>query len=211
MVWESISSENMLPLFFFCNTHDVVGPVCISRAEFTLASPCGRAWLLRVSEWAESLPPLPFYPRWMNECRVLVPPRFSWVFDGGDDDGDPKPQRNHRRRRSRSVEDDEEGHLIYHSGDMLRERCIEYTLFCIFISFTAYFVFWGQTLHDKNSYRLNFGPDKCSWQHLNLSWCVQHSICLFCLSFMYWFFYFHRSKIQSESDRAVVSTSIFCL
>ncbi|XP_056625205.1 dual specificity protein kinase CLK4 isoform X1 [Triplophysa dalaica] len=30
--------------------------------------------------------------------------------------------RNHRRRRSRSVEDDEEGHLIYHSGDMLRER-----------------------------------------------------------------------------------------
>ncbi|KAI7801624.1 CDC like kinase 4a, partial [Triplophysa rosa] len=30
--------------------------------------------------------------------------------------------RNHRRKRSRSVEDDEEGHLIYHSGDMLRER-----------------------------------------------------------------------------------------
>ncbi|XP_076878054.1 dual specificity protein kinase CLK4 isoform X2 [Brachyhypopomus gauderio] len=30
--------------------------------------------------------------------------------------------RSHRRKRSRSVEDDEEGHLIYHSGDMLRAR-----------------------------------------------------------------------------------------
>lgn len=66
------------------------------------------------------------------------PPRFSWVNDdGGDDDGGgPKPQRSHRRKRSRSIEDDEEGHLIYHSGDMLRARCIEYTLFCIsFVSF----------------------------------------------------------------------------
>lgn len=162
-------------------------------------------WMGRITSPSSVLPSL---NEWMPRSG---PPRFSWVFDGGDDDGDPKPQRNHRRRRSRSVEDDEEGHLIYHSGDMLRERCIEYTLFCIFISFTAYFVFWGQTWHDKNSFRLNFGPDKCSWQHLNLSWCVQHSICLFCLSFMYWFFYFHRSKIQSESDRAVVSSSIFCL
>ncbi|XP_036380789.1 dual specificity protein kinase CLK4b [Megalops cyprinoides] len=30
--------------------------------------------------------------------------------------------RNHRRKRSRSFEDDEEGHLIYHSGHMLRAR-----------------------------------------------------------------------------------------
>ncbi|KAK2890886.1 hypothetical protein Q8A67_013529 [Cirrhinus molitorella] len=30
--------------------------------------------------------------------------------------------RSHRRKRSRSIEDDEEGHLIYHSGDMLRAR-----------------------------------------------------------------------------------------
>ncbi|XP_036424615.1 dual specificity protein kinase CLK4 isoform X2 [Colossoma macropomum] len=30
--------------------------------------------------------------------------------------------RSHRRKRSRSVEDDEEGHLIYHSGDILRAR-----------------------------------------------------------------------------------------
>uniref|UniRef100_A0A671N8N6 dual-specificity kinase n=1 Tax=Sinocyclocheilus anshuiensis TaxID=1608454 RepID=A0A671N8N6_9TELE len=57
------------------------------------------------------------------------PPRFSWVWvndDGGDDDdgGGPKPQRSHRRKRSRSIEDDEEGHLIYHSGYMLRARCI---------------------------------------------------------------------------------------
>lgn len=41
-------------------------------------------------------------------------------------------RRSHQRRsrkRSRSVEDDDEGHLIYHSGDMLRARCIEYILF----------------------------------------------------------------------------------
>uniref|UniRef100_A0A8C5EPA0 dual-specificity kinase n=1 Tax=Gouania willdenowi TaxID=441366 RepID=A0A8C5EPA0_GOUWI len=31
--------------------------------------------------------------------------------------------------RSRSVEDDDEGHLIYHTGDMLKARCIEYTPF----------------------------------------------------------------------------------
>ncbi|KAI1898440.1 hypothetical protein AGOR_G00072370 [Albula goreensis] len=30
--------------------------------------------------------------------------------------------RSHRRKRSRSFEDDEEGHLIYHSGHMLRAR-----------------------------------------------------------------------------------------
>lgn len=84
------------------------------------------------------------------------PPRFLWVNDDGadDDDGGPKPQRNHRRKRSRSVEDDEEGHLIYHSGDMLRARCIEYTLFCFFLSSVSLFlsllifVFWGQTLLD---------------------------------------------------------------
>uniref|UniRef100_A0A3P9JU45 dual-specificity kinase n=1 Tax=Oryzias latipes TaxID=8090 RepID=A0A3P9JU45_ORYLA len=36
---------------------------------------------------------------------------------------------HHRRKRSRSVEDDGEGHLIYHSGDMLRARYeIVYTL-----------------------------------------------------------------------------------
>uniref|UniRef100_A0AAX7UT92 dual-specificity kinase n=1 Tax=Astatotilapia calliptera TaxID=8154 RepID=A0AAX7UT92_ASTCA len=29
---------------------------------------------------------------------------------------------HHRRKRSRSFEDDDEGHLIYHSGDMLRAR-----------------------------------------------------------------------------------------
>uniref|UniRef100_A0A8U7MYF1 CDC like kinase 4 n=1 Tax=Corvus moneduloides TaxID=1196302 RepID=A0A8U7MYF1_CORMO len=34
--------------------------------------------------------------------------------------------KSHRRKRSRSVEDDEEGHLICESGDVLRARCIEY-------------------------------------------------------------------------------------
>lgn len=41
-------------------------------------------------------------------------------------------RRSHHRRsrkRSRSFEDDDEGHLIYHSGDMLRARCIEYIPF----------------------------------------------------------------------------------
>ncbi|KAL4659812.1 dual specificity protein kinase CLK4-like isoform X1 [Arapaima gigas] len=37
--------------------------------------------------------------------------------------------RSHRRNRSRSFEDDEEGHLIYHNGHMLRARCIEYIPF----------------------------------------------------------------------------------
>lgn len=40
-------------------------------------------------------------------------------------------QKSQRRKRSRSVEDDEEGHLICESGDVLRARCIEHfsTLF----------------------------------------------------------------------------------
>ena len=42
-------------------------------------------------------------------------------------------QKSHRRKRSRSVEDDEEGHLICQSGDVLSARCIEY--FSKFINF----------------------------------------------------------------------------
>ncbi|XP_075889063.1 dual specificity protein kinase CLK4-like isoform X1 [Nelusetta ayraudi] len=34
----------------------------------------------------------------------------------------PSRRSHHRRKRSRSFEDDGEGHLIYHSGDMLRAR-----------------------------------------------------------------------------------------
>lgn len=48
-------------------------------------------------------------------------------------------RRSHHRRsrkRSRSVEDDGEGHLIYHSGDMLRARCIEYIPFFFLLLFT---------------------------------------------------------------------------
>lgn len=40
-----------------------------------------------------------------------------------------RSQHRRSRKRSRSVEDDDEGHLIYHSGDMLRARCIEYIPF----------------------------------------------------------------------------------
>uniref|UniRef100_A0A671NMH1 dual-specificity kinase n=1 Tax=Sinocyclocheilus anshuiensis TaxID=1608454 RepID=A0A671NMH1_9TELE len=32
----------------------------------------------------------------------------------------PLLQRSHRRKRTKSIEDDEEGHLVYHNGDMLR-------------------------------------------------------------------------------------------
>lgn len=35
-------------------------------------------------------------------------------------------QKSHRSKRSRSVEDDEEGHLVCQSGDVLSARCIEY-------------------------------------------------------------------------------------
>uniref|UniRef100_A0A8C1LX94 dual-specificity kinase n=2 Tax=Cyprinus carpio TaxID=7962 RepID=A0A8C1LX94_CYPCA len=34
----------------------------------------------------------------------------------------PLLQRSHRRKRTKSIEDDEEGHLVYHNGDMLRAR-----------------------------------------------------------------------------------------
>lgn len=55
----------------------------------------------------------------------------------------PAPlQRSQRRKRTRSVEDDEEGHLIYHNGDMLRARCIEYIpLFSLFLFFVLFFLY----------------------------------------------------------------------
>ena len=80
----------------------------------------------------------------MNEWRVLA---WFWrVCGGGDDDGGDggdagthEPtcplQRSQRRKRTRSVEDDEEGHLIYHNGDMLRARCIEHIPFSLYLFF----------------------------------------------------------------------------
>lgn len=57
-------------------------------------------------------------------------------------------RRSHHRRsrkRSRSFEDDDDGHLIYHSGDMLRARCIEYIPFFFFYCcshFVSHSVVW---------------------------------------------------------------------
>ncbi len=136
-----------------------------------------------------------FPPPIVNEWMALSgPPRFSWVNDGGDDDAvGPKPQRSHRRRRSRSIEDDEEGHLIYHSGDMLRARCIEYTLFCIF-SFLSLFIFCCGVrliLHAKFGVLIN----SVVTEHLGLSWCVYHqssivlcSSIILCIAFQIWVF-----------------------
>ncbi len=140
-----------------------------------------------------------FPPPIVNEWMALSgPPRFSWVNDdGGDDDAvGPKPQRSHRRKRSRSIEDDEEGHLIYHSGDMLRARCIEYTLFCIF-SFLSLFIFCCGVrliLHAKFGVLIN----SVVTEHLGLSWCVYHqSSIVLCSSIIYaLLFKFECSKMQ---------------
>lgn len=95
------------------------------------------------SEWAdpsEISPPRPIPPSacWMNEWHV--PSRCGglawwwcslWVGDGGwwlmvVVMGQQRSHHRRSRKRSRSVVDDDEGHLIYHRGDMLRARCIEY-------------------------------------------------------------------------------------
>lgn len=128
-IFLSILSENVLPLFFFCNTHYVVAPLCVSlsRAEFALAGPdCCAIWMGRIAS-----PVLPSLNEWMPRSGpplILMGYWWWWWWCWW---WSENLQRIHRRKRSRSVEDDEEGHLIYHSGDILRARCIEYILFCI--------------------------------------------------------------------------------
>lgn len=75
-------------------------------------------------------------------------------------------QRSHRRKRSRSVEDDEEGHLICQSGDVLSARCIEY--FSKLIHFSDRVI----------SFRLEV---RSLWKSLSLIFFV-----LFCVLFFLW-------------------------
>lgn len=133
--WENLSSENLVAmLFFFCNTHHVV-----AAAHFLWR---GWIWICcsahspgGVTERPESVRPFTSplgLVEWMtmSRCggRVLADGLLVWWRIAAV----PVQRRSHHRRsrkRSRSFEDDDEGHLIYHNGDMLKARCTEYTLF----------------------------------------------------------------------------------
>lgn len=137
LLWESLSSENLVAMFFFCNTHYVV-----AGAQFLWP---GWIWICcsvhssaGVTERAESIHPYtsPPWPGWMNDDVALWWPGAGWLADGllmwwriAAVPVQRRSQQRRSRKRSRSVEDDDEGHLIYHSGDMLRARCIEYIPF----------------------------------------------------------------------------------
>lgn len=148
-------------MFFFCNTHYVV-----AAAQFLWRGWIW-IWLLRpsvhspdgVTERAESIHPYnsPPWSGWMNGDVALWWPGAGWLADGllvwWRIAAVPVQRRSHhRRKRSRSFEDDDEGHLIYHSGDMLRARCIElytFSFYCCshFVSFTLLLSgFYFQTL-----------------------------------------------------------------
>lgn len=131
-----LSSENLVAMFFFCNTHYVV-----AAAQFlwwgwiwiccSVHSPGGVTERPNLS----TLYPPP-RPGWMNDDVALWWPGAGWLTDGllvgWRIVALPMQRRSRHRRsrkRSRSFEDDDEGHLIYHIGHMLRARCIEYTLF----------------------------------------------------------------------------------
>lgn len=135
-------------MFFFCNTHYVVaGAQFLWRGWIWICCsvlPSIRlAVLLNGPNLSTPTPPPP-WPGWMNDDDVaLWWPGAGWWLMGYWCDGGLRrfrvQRRSHHRRsrkRSRSVEDDDEGHLIYHSGDMLRARCIEYIPFFFILLFT---------------------------------------------------------------------------
>lgn len=138
-----LSSENLVAMFFFCNTHYVV-----AAAQFLWR---GWIWICcsvhspgGVTERAESIHPLPPPSAWLNEWRCRVVVAWCWLTDGllvwWRIAAFPMQRRSRHRRsrkRSRSFKDDGEGHLIYHIGDMLRARCIEYTLFFSTVLFVS--------------------------------------------------------------------------
>lgn len=140
LLWESLSSENLVAMFFFCNTHYVV-----AAAQFLWRGwiwiccsvlPSIRLVVFLIGPNLSTLHLLPPWPGWMNDDVALWWPGAGWLTDGllmwWRIAAVPVQRRSHHRRsrkRSRSVEDDGEGHLIYHSGDMLRARCIEYIPF----------------------------------------------------------------------------------
>lgn len=125
-------------MFFFCNTHYVV-----AAGQFLWR---GWIWIccsvlpsIRLAVLLNGLnlsTPTPPPLAWLNEWRCRIVVAGCWLTDGllmwWRIAAVPVQRRSHQRRsrkRSRSVEDDGEGHLIYHSGDMLRARCIEYIPF----------------------------------------------------------------------------------
>lgn len=88
LLWESLSSENLVAMFFFCNTHYVVaGAQFLWRGWIWICcsvhSPGG------VTERAESIHPFtsPPWPGWMNDDVALWWPGAGWLMgywcDGG--------------------------------------------------------------------------------------------------------------------------------
>lgn len=156
-----LSSENLVAMFFFCNTHYVV-----AAAQFLWR---GWIWICcsvhspgGVTELAESIHPLPPPSAWLNEWRCRVVMAWCLLTDGllvwWRIAAFPMQRRSRHRRsrkRSRSFEDDGEGHLIYHIGDMLRARCIEYTLFfptVLFVSRSGFVWFLFPNINLPSNY-----------------------------------------------------------
>lgn len=129
---EKVSHLKILLPCFSSVTHTMwwLPPNFSDGAEFEFAAPSSRPFACRCYWTGRIYPPLhlPPWPGWMNDDVALW-----WLTDGllmwWRFRVQRRSQQRRSRKRSRSVEDDEEGHLIYHSGDMLRARCIEYILF----------------------------------------------------------------------------------
>lgn len=142
----SLLSENVVAMSFFCNTH-YVGPVPFSR-DWIWNCCCCRRGLLWASERV-SFPPSPsptLLAEWMNDtfgpgsdwCLVMM--MVVVVILVSMNVKSPPPfQKSHRRKRTRSFEDDEDGHLIYHNGQVLRARCTEHVSFSVCLVFGR----WG--------------------------------------------------------------------
>lgn len=134
---EKVSHLKILLPCFSSVTHTMwwLAPNFSDGAEFEFAAPSFRPFAWRCYWTGRIYPPLHLPPlAWLNEWRCRVVVAWCWLTDGllmwWRIAAVPVQRRSHhRRKRSRSVEDDGEGHLIYHSGDMLRARCIEYIPF----------------------------------------------------------------------------------
>lgn len=153
---QSPFSENVLPCFSSV-TH-TMWALCLSRGwiwNCCRRGPDAGFWMGRMSSRLRSPPSL---NEWMARSGLVLAGVwwwcwwwwwwcwYPWTYL-------PPLQRSQRRKRTRSVEDDEEGHLIYHNGDMLRARCIEYIpLFSLyFFLFCFSCICGGMTLSVKTS------------------------------------------------------------
>ena len=68
--------------------------------------------------------------QWMNELAWLIHLLNKWMNCWM---GQTKFQRASSEDRSRgysSIKDDDEGHLLYHKGDMLHSRCTKFIFYC---------------------------------------------------------------------------------